>query len=145
MASLLENGIKTYVVGTPGSSPYAALLDQLALAGGTARSGSTSYYDVKHVSELDDVLAAIGATVILGCHLRLEAPPPDPALVNIYLRSRAFDVRFDRRMELDGGVAAGAGGGAGAVKTRARASKTSTLRQLRQATRTRESKTTPTR
>ena len=33
-------GIKTYVVGIPGSSPYAALLDQLAVAGGNRASGN---------------------------------------------------------------------------------------------------------
>ena len=144
VASLLEHGIKTYVVGTPGSSPYAALLDQLALAGGTARSGSTSYYDVKHVSELDDVLAAIRRkhSVILGCHLRLEAPPPDPALVNIYL---------DRELLTFGSTDRGIGPRA-RLKTRAgltwgrltRASATK-AQARRLTTRTRVSKMTQTR
>jgi hypothetical protein len=86
--ALYDHGIKTYVVGVPGSSPYAALLDELALDGGTARLGSTAYYDVQHISDLGRVLDSIGASVILGCHLRLSEPPPDHGLVNVYFDSR---------------------------------------------------------
>jgi hypothetical protein len=88
--ALHDKGIKTYVVGVPGSSPYAALLDQLAVAGGTGRLGSTAYYDVAHVSELGDVLDSIGAEVILSCHLRLDDDPPDHEQVNVYLDSRVL-------------------------------------------------------
>jgi hypothetical protein len=45
----------------------------------------TSYYDVEHISELDDVLASIGATVTLTCEVHLAASPPDSNFVNIYL------------------------------------------------------------
>ncbi len=84
--SLFSRGIKTYVVGIPGSAPYASLLNALAVAGGTARTGmAASYYDVEHISELDDVLASIGATVTLSCRVELAAPPPDSHLVNVYL------------------------------------------------------------
>jgi len=88
VAALLARGIKTYVVGIPGSSPYAALLDDLAIAGGTARMDVQStalYYDVQHVAELDDALAAIAATATLSCQIRLAAPPPNFGLVNVYL------------------------------------------------------------
>jgi hypothetical protein len=77
--------IPTYVIGIPGSGPYADLLEQLALAGGTARPIHPAYYDAKHLVELDAVLASIGAKVVLSCHLRLEAPPPNRALVNVYI------------------------------------------------------------
>jgi hypothetical protein len=88
--ALHDKGIKTYVVGVPGSSPYAALLDELAIAGGTARLGSTAYYDVAHVSELGDVLDSIGAEVILSCHLKLDQTPPDHDQVNVYLDSKVL-------------------------------------------------------
>jgi hypothetical protein len=79
-------GIKTYVVGIPGSGPYASLLDDLAVAGGTARAGADHlYYDVQHIAELDDVLGSIGAKVTLSCQIHLAAPPPDSGLVNVYL------------------------------------------------------------
>jgi hypothetical protein len=86
--NLRAAGIKTYVVGVPGSSPYAALLDELAIAGGTARLGSTAYYDVEHISELDGVLDSIGAEVVLSCHQHLSEPPPDHDQVNVYLDSK---------------------------------------------------------
>jgi hypothetical protein len=88
VGALAQRGIKTYVVGIPGSAPYATLLDELARTGKTARpsgSGGALYYDVDHLTELDDILAAIGSTVILSCHLHLETPPKEMSLVNVYL------------------------------------------------------------
>ena len=89
--NLASDGIKTYVIGIPGSSPYGALLDQLAVAGGTARATSPAYYDVAHIVELDDALDAIGSKVTLSCHLHLDAPPPDPGFVNVYLDRRLLE------------------------------------------------------
>jgi hypothetical protein len=86
VVALHAAGIKTYVIGIPGSVPYAELLNELAIAGGTARVGATSaYYDVQFIPELDDVLGSIGATVTLSCEVHLAAPPPDSGLVNVYL------------------------------------------------------------
>jgi hypothetical protein len=85
VGALFSHHIPTYVIGIPGSGPYSALLEQLALAGGTARPMHPAYYDVLHLAELDEVLASIGAKVVLPCHLRLEAPPPNRALVNVYI------------------------------------------------------------
>jgi hypothetical protein len=87
LSDLSRRGIKTYVVGIPGSAPYAALLGDLARVGGTARpagSGAT-YYDVDHLNELDDILSAIGSTVVLSCHLHLDMAPKAMSLVNVYL------------------------------------------------------------
>ena len=88
VGALARRGIKTYVVGIPGSAPYATLLDELARTGQTARPADGSgaaYYDVDHLAELDDILAAIGSTVILSCHLHLETPPSERSFVNVYL------------------------------------------------------------
>lgn len=40
IAKLLQHGIKTYVVGLPGSELYADVLDRMAIAGGTARGSA---------------------------------------------------------------------------------------------------------
>jgi hypothetical protein len=87
VGALARFGIRTYVVGIPGSAPYATLLDELARTGGTARpSGSGhTYYAVDHLTELDDIVAAIGSKVVLSCHLHLETPPKEMSLVNVYL------------------------------------------------------------
>jgi len=85
VAELLAHRIPTYVIGIPGSAPYAAVLDGLATAGGTARPMEPAYYDVEHLDELDGILASIGTKVVLSCHLRLETAPPERRLVNVYL------------------------------------------------------------
>lgn len=85
VADLFANRIPTYVIGIPGSAPYAAVLDGLAMAGGTARPMEPAYYDVEHLDELDGILDSIGTKVVLSCHLKLESAPPDRALVNVYL------------------------------------------------------------
>jgi len=74
----------TYVVGMPGAEPYAALLTRLAEAGGTARAGDVGYYAVSDAAELRDALYAIGTSIAIRCSIDLEAPPDDPALVNVY-------------------------------------------------------------
>jgi len=86
-------GIDTYVVGMPGSEQYAALLGRLALAGNTARAGSTPYYAVSDTSELTDALKAIGAQVAISCTLPLAAQPDDVGFVNVYFDGQA--VPFD--------------------------------------------------
>jgi hypothetical protein len=85
--ALAERGIKTYVVGIPGSAPYASLLEEMARSGGTPRPPGSSavYYEVDQLTELDDILAAIGGSVVLSCHLHLEMPPRERSLVNVYL------------------------------------------------------------
>jgi hypothetical protein len=85
VAALFAHEIPTYVIGIAGSAPYASLLDELALAGGTARPMEPAYYDVEHLDELDAVLTSIGTKVVLSCHLRLESVPPQRSLVNVYL------------------------------------------------------------
>jgi hypothetical protein len=87
LGELSRRGIKTYVVGIPGTAPYAALLGDMAHVGGTARPAGSgaAYYDVDHLNELDGILAAIGSTVVLSCHLHLEMAPKAMSLVNVYL------------------------------------------------------------
>jgi hypothetical protein len=81
---LADQGIPTYVVGMPGAEPYAAVLDRLAKAGGTARDDDTAYYAVSDESELETALYAIGTGIAIRCTIDLDTPPDDPARVNVY-------------------------------------------------------------
>lgn len=84
--ALKDAGIETYVIGVPGSGPYAALLDRLATAGGTARSSSPLYYrvDSTDASALAQTFSAIAAKVTASCTLPLNPPPADPTQINVY-------------------------------------------------------------
>lgn len=84
-------GVRTYVIGMPGSETYAGVLDGLAAAGGTARDAETSYYSVRDAAELVGSLASIGNQVSLDCSINLESPPPDPDLMNVYFDNDPVD------------------------------------------------------
>jgi hypothetical protein len=84
VATLASSGIKTYVVGMPGSEVYSDVLDQLAEAGQTARPGAPKYYDTTDAEELTDVLRSIGIEVAISCEISIDFSPEDPNLVNVY-------------------------------------------------------------
>jgi hypothetical protein len=86
--SLTSSGIKTYVIGMPGSEHYANLLDRLAVSGQTAREGTPRYYAVNDVVELTAAVRKIGVEVAISCTIALDKPPPDQARVNVYLDTR---------------------------------------------------------
>jgi hypothetical protein len=90
-------GIETYVIGMPGSDTYAGLLEELAAAGGTARSEPPAYYRVADAGQLIDTIAALGAKVGISCTVQLLAAPPDRDLVNVF-----FDGHVIEQDELDG-------------------------------------------
>jgi hypothetical protein len=87
ITALADAGIATYVVGFPGSAPYAAALDRFALAGGTAKDASPRYQQVERSDSaaFEAALAEVAARVTATCDLALENAPPDPARVNVYL------------------------------------------------------------
>jgi hypothetical protein len=82
VASLKSAGIPTYVVGVPGSGPYAAVLGSMAAAGGTTR-----YYDVNSAdqSAFAAALSTIAAKITATCTFSLDQAPPDSGMVNVYL------------------------------------------------------------
>lgn len=92
--ALFDAGIKTYVIGLPGTvgevgtDIYGWLLDEMAQAGGTARAASPKYFAVEQMSELSEVLGAIGAEVIATCDFTLEEPPSEPDRVNVYFDTK---------------------------------------------------------
>jgi hypothetical protein len=82
--ALSDAGIKTFVVGMPGSEPYENLLDAMADVGGTARAGTTKYYSVDDTDALEQALKAIAASVAISCEIPLDYEPPDPDFLNVY-------------------------------------------------------------
>ncbi len=83
--ALAGAGVKTYVLGIPGSASYAPLLDKLALAGGTARPTVPYYYRVDSTgAELTTALKKIAGQILARCQFDLKTAP-DPASVNVYL------------------------------------------------------------
>jgi hypothetical protein len=85
-------GIPVYVLGVPGSEPYATLLDQLATAGGTARGSEPQYYAVSTYDEqaLAAAMSMIAAKVTGSCTLMLDAVPPVLDEVNVFLDGNAI-------------------------------------------------------
>jgi hypothetical protein len=87
VTAIHQSGIPVYVVGVPGSAPYAALLDALANAGGTARTSEPNYYAVSmaDVADFTATIFSIAATITGTCTLTLNDTPPDPDNVNVFL------------------------------------------------------------
>jgi hypothetical protein len=84
VTALADAGVRTFVIGMPGSEAYAALLDQLAQAGGMARAESPYYYRVGDAEALTATVSQLGVTVAMSCTIELESPPPDPNLINLF-------------------------------------------------------------
>jgi hypothetical protein len=82
--ALARAGIKTYVIGLPGSEYCANLLDELAVAGGTASAASPRYLPVTSVDQLSAAVKNIGITLAISCDITLTQTPPDWNLVNVY-------------------------------------------------------------
>jgi hypothetical protein len=88
--ALSGRGISTYVMGIPGSGLYSNVLDQVALAGGTARSTEPLYYEVQGNVDaggmdlsgaFDQIVASTGA----GCRFTLGHSPSFPTGVEAIL------------------------------------------------------------
>ncbi len=88
--------IKTFVIGAPGSEPARAVLSQMALAGGTARSGcdpdaGNCHFDMttqnaSFADALSSALSAISGRAALSCELsmpRANGTDVDPMRVNV--------------------------------------------------------------
>ncbi len=84
VAALARSGIRTFVIGMPGSEPYELLLNEMAVLGGTARDQTTQYYSVADTAALEGALRAIAASVAISCEISLDYAPPDRDFVNVY-------------------------------------------------------------
>jgi hypothetical protein len=87
IAALRSIGVKTIVVGIPGSENFAAYLDEFAVAGGQVDpNGTHSYYEVTLAAGtqgLDAVFRDITMNLIRDCQILLEQVPTDVAKVNV--------------------------------------------------------------
>lgn len=76
---LAVEGIPVYVVGVPGSEPFAGVMDRMALAGGTARPAPPHHYPL--TSTVPEALRAAFSDIVLraerSCSVRLRGGLPD--------------------------------------------------------------------
>src|SRR5690606_8638566 len=71
VAALAALGIDVYVIGIPGSEYYGDVLDEMAVAAGTAQtSGATKYHRVEDLASIGEVFKAIAAAEI-SCEIPL--------------------------------------------------------------------------
>jgi hypothetical protein len=105
--ALSDAGIRTFVVGMPGSEPYEDLLDAMADAGGTARTGSPKYFSVGDTDALEQALKGIAASVAISCQIPLDYEPPDADFVNVYFDGKLlpYDAETGWEWTDDGDVA----------------------------------------
>jgi hypothetical protein len=84
--AIANAGIPVYVVGVPQSAPYHDSLNELAIAGGTARGSDPQYYAASEgdPSVLLWALKQIAAKITGTCTLTLDHAPPVPSLVNVF-------------------------------------------------------------
>ncbi|HLK41211.1 MAG TPA: vWA domain-containing protein [Polyangiaceae bacterium] len=86
-AELDTAGVQTFVMGIPGSAPYSTVLDEVAVAGGTARSTEPLYFrvDTPDTGALSVALAQIAMQTGAGCTFSLKSPAmhPDGAQVSV--------------------------------------------------------------
>lgn len=82
--ALAEAGIRTFVIGMPGSEVYAEVLDGLARRGGVPRAAQPSYYEVRDADELVQTVGDLGLQIALNCRIQLSQTPPDASLVNVF-------------------------------------------------------------
>jgi hypothetical protein len=86
VSDLRAIGVRTFVIGIPGSAPYADVLDNAAAAGGTARSSAPYYYsvDTADQSQLQSAIESVSLQS-LNCAFTLAQAPANPAEVNVYV------------------------------------------------------------
>ncbi|MCS6899299.1 MAG: vWA domain-containing protein [Myxococcales bacterium] len=84
VAALAQAGVRTIVVGIPGSAEYATVLDLMAVAGGVPREGNPRYYRVDDLAALEAMLLKIGSEITVSCDITLGAPPSNPNEINVF-------------------------------------------------------------
>jgi hypothetical protein len=94
LSTMAGAGIKTFVVGIPGTDPYISTLDKMAVAGGVPASmTSPKYFAVSAtggVAGLQQVFEAITRQLITSCRLQLQSNPPDPGLLNVFIDGKVL-------------------------------------------------------
>ncbi len=86
VAAIAALGIEVYVIGITGSEIYEGVLNEMAIAGGTAQMGTPQYHQVTDLASIGDLLGSIAADAI-SCELPLSQTPTeeDKSFINVYL------------------------------------------------------------
>ena len=91
---LAKAGVKTFVVGIPGTEAYQPTLDAVALAGEEPNpSAPPSYFAINAaggVKDLSQVLTQITTGLITSCELILSDDPPDYEQINVEIDGRTI-------------------------------------------------------
>jgi hypothetical protein len=103
--ALAEAGVKTFVVGIPGTEFYAETLDRIAIAGlAPNESGESKYYRVSADGDaegLTALLVRITSGVIRTCSLQLEEDPPALDKINVEIDGDVIPQQGDDGWEID--------------------------------------------
>lgn len=105
LAALRTAGVRTFVVGIPGTEAYKTWLDAFAEAGGiTSPTGPDKYFSVSAaggVAGLTSVFSLITGEMITACRINLERAAPDPTKVNVYVDDESIPQGGDDGWEYD--------------------------------------------
>lgn len=108
VTALADAGVKTFVVGIPGTSAYGDTLDAMAVAGQRENPDAPpSYYRVESTGGtegLAEVLTSITSGVIRSCRLQLTSTPEDPdyeGLLNVEIDGENVPQMGDGGWEVD--------------------------------------------
>jgi len=97
VAALAKHGIKTFVVGIPGTEAYESTLDALAAKSGVENPDAPpAYFAVSAKSGaagLSSTLERITAGLITSCRLQLESVPP--VLNDVYVVIDGVEIKHD--------------------------------------------------
>ena len=80
---VVAGGAHVYVIGIAVDEAYANTLAQMALVGGAPQQGAPFYYPVDDINEIETTFRGI-AQALISCQLKLDSPPSDPDLTNVY-------------------------------------------------------------
>jgi hypothetical protein len=104
IATLRTIGAPVYVVGLPGAEAYSNLLDQMAVAGGTALATSPRYFavDTANQAVMLAALKKIAAAITGTCTFDLKEAPSSPDHVNVYLDEQVLPYEPVNGWTIDG-------------------------------------------
>ncbi|HEY5944242.1 MAG TPA: vWA domain-containing protein [Kofleriaceae bacterium] len=90
VTALHNAGIPTYVLGFGTFGLPTGVLNDAAVAGGKAKTGTTKFYEANNAADLAMALQAIaGGIVVPSCTFQLQSAPPDPTNVTVTINGTA--------------------------------------------------------